>query len=138
MDKMQFSLYEPVQAHKALAEAWTRIKPLLMAGHRLTLEVKPRTRSVEQNALLHAMLGEIAAQVEWAGAKRDVECWKRLLVAAWCRARGESVELLPALDGHGVDIVFRRTSKMTVDEVSELCEFIMAWAAERGMVLGHE
>ena len=32
MDKMQFSLYEPVQAHKALAEAWTRIKPLLMAG----------------------------------------------------------------------------------------------------------
>jgi hypothetical protein len=109
-----------------------------MAGHRLTLEVKPRTRSVEQNALLHAMLGEIAAQVEWAGAKRDVECWKRLLVAAWCRARGESVELLPALDGHGVDIVFRRTSKMTVDEVSELCEFIMAWAAERGMVLGHE
>ncbi len=138
MDKLAFKLYEPVQAHKALGEAWHRIKPLLMAGHRLTLEVKPRTRSVEQNALLHAMLGEISAQVEWAGAKRDVECWKRLLVAAWCRARGESVELLPALDGHGVDIVFRRTSKMTVDEVSELCEFIMAWAAEREVVLSHE
>ena len=138
MDKLAFKLYEPVQAHKALGEAWQRIKPLLMAGHRLTLEVKPRTRSVEQNALLHAMLSDIAAQVEWAGAKRDVECWKRLLVAAWCRARGESIEFLPALDGHGVDIVFRRTSKMTVDEVSELCEFIMAWAAERGMVLGHE
>ena len=130
MDKLAFKLYEPVQAHKALGEAWHRIKPLLMAGHRLTLEVKPRTRSVEQNALLHAMLSDIAAQVEWAGAKRDVECWKRLLVAAWCRARGESVELLPALDGHGVDIVFRRTSKMTVDEVSELCDFIQCWAAQ--------
>lgn len=123
MDKLAFKLYEPVQAHKALGEAWQRIKP--------------RTRSVEQNALLHAMLGEIAAQVEWAGAKRDVECWKRLLVAAWCRARGESVELLPALDGHGVDIVFRRTSKMTVDEVSELCEFIMAWAAEKDIRLSN-
>lgn len=138
MDKLAFKLYEPVQAHKAFGEAWQRSKPLLMAGHRLTLEVKPCTRSVEQNALLHAMLSDIAAQVEWAGAKRDVECWKRLLTAAWCRARGESIELLPALDGHGVDIVFRRTSKMTVDEVSELCEFIIAWAAERGMALGHE
>lgn len=138
MDKLAFKLYEPVQAHKALAEAWQRIKPLLLAGHRLTLEVKPRTRSVEQNALLHAMLGEIASKIEWAGAKRDTETWKRLLVASWCRARGESVELLPALDGHGVDIVFRRTSKMTVDEVSELCEFIMAWAAEREVVLSHE
>lgn len=137
MDKLAFKLYEPVQAHKALGEAWQRIKPLLMAGHRLTLEVKPRTRSVEQNALLHAMLSDIAAQVEWAGAKRDVECWKRLLTAAWCRARGESIELLPALDGHGVDIVFRRTSKMTVDEVSELCEFIMAWAAEKDIRLSN-
>lgn len=137
MDKLAFKLYEPVQAHKALGEAWQRIKPLLMAGHRLTLEVKPRTRSVEQNALLHAMLSDIAAQVEWAGAKRDVECWKRLLTAAWCRARGESVELLPALDGHGVDIVFRRTSKMTVDEVSELCEFITAWAAEKDIRLSN-
>lgn len=135
MDKMQFSLYEPVQAHKALAEAWTRIKPLLMAGNRLTLEVKPRTRSVEQNALLHAMLSEIAAQVEWAGAKRDVDTWKRLLTAAWGRARGENIEFLPALDGHGVDVVFRRTSKMTVAEVSELCEFIMAWAAEKDIRL---
>ena len=137
MDKLAFKLYEPVQAHKALGEAWQRIKPLLMAGHRLTLEVKPRTRSVEQNALLHALLGDIAAQVEWAGAKRDVECWKRLLTAAWCRARGESIELLPALDGHGVDIVFRRTSKMTVAEVSELCEFIMAWAAEKDIRLSN-
>ena len=138
MDKLAFKLYEPVQAHKALGEAWQRIKPLLMAGHRLTLEVKPRTRSVEQNALLHAMLSDIAAQVEWAGAKRDVECWKRLLVAAWCRARGESIEFLPALDGHGVDIVFRRTSKMTVDEVSELCDFIQCWAAQNEVGLSHE
>lgn len=35
----------------------------------------------------------------------------------------------PALDGHGVDIVFRRTSKMTKAEVNELIEFIEAWRA---------
>ena len=113
------------------------IKPLLMAGNRLTLEVKPRTRSVEQNALLHAMLSEISAQKEWAGSKRDAETWKRLLTAAWGRARGENISFLPALDGHGVDVVFRRTSKLTVPEMVELCEFISAWAVENDIHLSN-
>ncbi|MDE1918963.1 MAG: recombination protein NinB, partial [Sphingomonadales bacterium] len=60
---------------------------------------------------------------------------KRLLVAAWCRARREQVELLPALDGHGVDIVFRRTSQLTRGECAELCDFIQAWCAENGVEL---
>lgn len=100
-----------------------------MAGHKLVLSVKPETRNEAQNALLHAMLTEIAAEREWAGAKRDIEVWKRLLVASWLRARGESVEILPALDGHGVDCVFRRTSKLTKAELAELVEYIEAWRA---------
>ena len=71
----------------------------------------------------------MATQIEWAGKRRDVETWKRLLIAAWLRARGESVELLPALDGNGVDVVFARTSKLTGAECSELCEFIYAWGS---------
>jgi hypothetical protein len=35
--------------------------------------------------------------------------------------------MLPALDGAGVDIVFRRTSEMTQAEVRELLAFIEAW-----------
>ena len=86
-------------------------------------------RSGEQNKALHAALADIAAQVEHAGKKWDVLIWKRLLTAAWLRARGESVEILPALDGHGVDVVFRRTSQMTVGEMSELIEYVLAWRA---------
>lgn len=97
------------------------------------LTVAPDTRSSQQNRLLHAMLGEIAQQVEWAGAKRDTECWKRLTTAAWLRARGESVEVLPAIDGHGIDVVFRRTSKLTRAECSELTEYVAAWGAEHGV-----
>jgi hypothetical protein len=51
--------------------------------------------------------------------------------AAWLRARGEHVEILPALDGHGVDVVFRPTSKLSRAECAELSEFIMAWGTER-------
>lgn len=40
--------------------------------------------------------------------------------------------MLPAVDGHGVDIVFRRTSELTRSECAELIEFVLAWSAERG------
>lgn len=135
-DRLTISLWDPVQAHKALKHAWTHAKAWLMAGHRLVLEVRPEKRSDAQNRLLHACLSEISKQVEWAGAKRDVDAWKRLLTAAWLRARGEPIEMLPALDGHGVDIVFRRTSQLTKAECAELSEFVMAWAAEHGVSVG--
>lgn len=122
-------LTNPVQAREPFENAWNMAKALLMAGHRVVLEVKPEKRNDEQNALLHATLTEIAKTREWAGRKRDVETWKRLLVAAWLRARGESIEILPALDGHGVDVVFRRTSSLTKGECAELIDFIQAWEA---------
>ena len=97
--------------------------------------LRQKRRSTEQNARLHAMLGDIAKQKEWAGARRDIETWKRLMTAAWLRARGEHVEMLPAIDGNGVDIVFRRTSKLSVAECSELCDFIEAWAVDNDVQL---
>lgn len=135
MEKITLKLWSPTQAAKDLPGVWAWIKAMLVAGHRLALEIRPETRSDAQNKLLHAMLGDIARQVDWAGKKRDTDTWKRLLTAAWLRARGESVELLPALDGHGVDVVFRHTSKLTRAECSELCEFVMAWCAEHDVTL---
>lgn len=85
------------------------------------------TRNSAINAALHAKLGEIAERREWAGRRWDIETWKRLLVAAWTRANGEPVVMLPALDGQGVDIVFRRTSLMTQAEVRDLLAFVEAW-----------
>ena len=134
--KLVLQLTNAQQAHQAIQTAWKHAKGWLMASDtRLTLEIRPEKRSDAQNRLLHACLSEISKQVEWAGCKRDVDTWKRLLTAAWLRARGEPIEMLPALDGHGVDIVFRRTSQLTKAECAELSEFVMAWAAERGIVI---
>ena len=135
-ERLTLTLYNAQQAHQAIQTAWHHAKGWLMASDtRLTLEIRPEKRSDAQNRLLHAFLSEISKQVEWAGAKRDVDTWKRLLTAAWLRARGEPIEMLPALDGHGVDIVFRRTSQLTKAECAELSEFVMAWAAERDIVI---
>lgn len=127
------TLRDPQTAHADMVALWYTLKPMLHAGHVMTLTAEPERRNGDQNRLLHALLGEIAAKVEWAGKKREAEVWKRLLTAAWLRARGESIEVLPALDGHGIDVVFRPTSKLTKAECTELLEFIQAWAATNGV-----
>jgi hypothetical protein len=122
------------QAHAVLSSLWAScIKPALTAGQRLVVEVKPETRSNAENNLLHALIDEIARKLEWAGKKREPETWKRLLVAAWCRVHGESVEILPALDGHGVDIVPARTSKLSRKECADLIEYVFSWGVEQGI-----
>ena len=129
--------WKPEQAHHAITrQVWPALKAALMAGQRMVVKVEQEKRSLAENAMLHALLTQISRQVEWAGAKRDPEVWKRLLVASWCRARGEHIEMLPALDGHGVDIVFRRTSQLTKAECAELIDFVQAWAAEHGVSTG--
>lgn len=102
------------------------------------VDVREPTRNSEQNAKLHALISDIAERCEWAGRRWDAETWKRLLVAAWDRAVGEPVVLVPALDGRGVDVVFRRTSKLSKRECSDLIEFINAWAAEQPAMEGVE
>ena len=97
------------------------------------VEIKPKTRSLEQNAMLHSILQTVASKIQWANSYRDAETWKRLLIAAWLRARGVTVELLPAIDNHGVDVVFRHTSKLSVEEMSEFLEYVQAWAIEQGI-----
>ena len=132
-ERLSLRWYNAHQAHKSLLDLWAWAKPLLLAGHRLVVEIKQETRSTAQNARLHAMLGDIARQVEWAGKKRDETTWKRLMTAAWLRARGEQLEVLPAIDGHGVDIVFERTSRLSRAECGELMEYVAAWGAEHGV-----
>lgn len=126
-------LANPKQAHSAILALWEWAKPMIADGKRFVLELRLETRSSAQNRLLHSRLGDVAKQVPWAGKLRDVETWKRLAMAAWLRARGEHVEILPALDGHGVDIVFERTSKLSRAECAELSDWILAWGDEQAV-----
>jgi hypothetical protein len=92
--------------------------------------IKDLDRSSDQNRALHAMLTDIARQVEHAGKKWDVLIWKRLLTAAWLRDGGETPQMIPALDGHGFDVIYERTSKLTVKQCSSLLEWIQFFGDE--------
>ena len=133
-ERLSMQLWEPHQAHEALAHAWAEcVKPMLMAGHRLVLEVKPEKRSSPQNARLHAMLTELAHQCQWHGQKLPMEVWKRLCMAAWMREERQSPQLVPSLDGHGVDIIYERTSRLSKAECGRLMEWVEAFGSEQGV-----
>lgn len=97
------------------------------------VEVKEPTRNSEQNAKLHACLHDISRQLTWHGERMDIEDWKRLLTAAWARAEREPVKLIPALDGQGFDVLYRRTSRMSKSEMAGLIEYVLAWGTEQGV-----
>lgn len=127
-------IFNAQQGHAEYTRLWQWVKAATMAGHELVVEARTKTRSSEQNAKLHATCQDVSKRIEWAGAKRDVETWKRLLTAAWLRARGDQVTVvLPAIDGAGVDLVPARTSALTVAECSELIEYIHSWMAHQGI-----
>lgn len=99
----------------------------------MVVEVKEPTRTLEENAKLHAMLTELSRELYWYGKKLNVEIWKRLCVAAWLREKGEKPLLIPSLDNAGVDIIYEKTSQMSVKQVSELIEWVYAFGAENGV-----
>jgi hypothetical protein len=126
-------LIDAQQAHKRLQALWREAKPWLLAGHRLVITIKPEGRTSGQNAALHAWIGEIAANCTLGGQQHDAEVWKRALVAAWTRERGEPVLIIPAIDGQGVDLVPKRTSALTKAECAELLEYVVAYATQQGI-----
>jgi len=130
-EKLTLTLFNPQQGHQALMRAWAEcVKPMLVAGHRLILDVKPEKRSDAQNRRLWAMLGEVSKQVDWYGQKMSAEDWKTMFTAALKRER-----VVPGING-GFVVLGQSTSKMTKAEMCELQELIEAFAAEREVKLG--
>jgi len=90
-----------------------------------------------QKVALQMLCMDIDRQRDWpAGSGHHVGArkWKQLLILAWERYHEREAELLPAIDGDGFDVVYRRDSRLSRTEASELLAFADAWAAEQGIV----
>lgn len=106
---------------------------LQVGGQELVIRNEQDGRSVEQNARLHAMLTDISRQVEHYGQKLNVTIWKRLATAAWLREINHQPQMIPAIDGHGVDVIFERTSKLSMKQMTSLIEWVQAYGDEKGV-----
>ena len=115
-----------------LTRNWLKYKQL---GTPLELLIRPKrqTRSMLQNALLHAVITDIAKQVKWHGQSFDVVTWKRLCMASWLREKNEQPQLIPALDGKGFDIIFERTSQLNTKDCADFCTWCLAFGDENNV-----
>lgn len=94
-------------------------------GYVMTL--KEATRTLDQNAKLWAMLGDVSQQVEWYGNRLTSEEWKDVFSASLKRQK-----VVPGLDG-GFVVCGQRTSQMGKREFAEFIELIYAFGAQRGV-----
>lgn len=104
----------------------------MTADEGTVVQFKPRTRSLEQNSRLWAMLTDISHQVEWPVdgqmAKLDPGDWKHILSAGVLKTQ----RVAQGIEG-GFVILGQRTSKMTVAQMKELQDFIEWFGTERGV-----
>lgn len=89
------------------------------------VEIKPRTRSLDQNARMWAMLTDISKAVDWYGRKLTPEEWKHVFSASL-----KKQDVVPGIDG-GFVVLGQSTSKMTVREMSDLMELMTVFGIDR-------
>ena len=128
-ERLIMRLWEPAQGDRAIGEVWRHAKALLLAGHRLVLELRPETRSLSQNAHFHALCSDVAAAgLPWAGMKRTAAEWKVLLVSGHAMATKLGSDMVPGLEGEFVNLR-ESTARMSVARASSLIEYTLAFCA---------
>ena len=114
------------EAIRQRAIDFLRNVPLLPVHEVVFREVKA-LRNLEQNKKLWAMLNDISEQVIWHGQKLSKENWKDVFTASL-----KQQKVVPGLDDNFV-VLGTRTSKMTIAEMAELTELMMAFGIQNNV-----
>ena len=98
------------------------------------VEFKQKGRSSDQNAAMWSVLTQINRQRPvHNGVKMSAVLWK----AVFMQALGAELVMLPTLEGDGLFPFGHRSSKLTVSEMGDLIELMLAWAATEGLTIEH-
>lgn len=134
-DRLSAVLFNPQQARQPFEQAWNLAKSLLMAGHRLTLELKPEKRTLSQNAKFHAICRDFERSGQkFAGKPRTEDEWKVLLISGHATATGKGAEVIAGLEGEFVN-VRESSAAMVKSRGSSLIDYCIATASLRGIPL---
>ena len=96
------------------------------------MTISPAKRTADQNARFWSMLSDIS-RAKPEGRVHTPEAWKALFM----HALGHSVRFEMGLNGEPFPVGFR-SSRLTKAQMSDLMEFMSAWAAERGVIFSNE
>ena len=131
---MIYELFNPQQAKILMDRIWPEVKANLMAGHKMRIEIKKGTRSLDQSAKFHAMIDSIGAAMRQVGSTWTDEDWKRLLIDQWAHETGRKFgKVVPSLDGERVVQLGWQSRDFSTEDASEFIEWLYAWSAEKGL-----
>lgn len=132
MKKIKFQLIN----NQVKQNAMDCIIDLPVDGQRpLILEIKPRTRSLDQNAKLHAVFADFAKSgLEFAGKERSLEEWKVILISGHSIATGGHGEVIAGIEGELI-CIRESSAGMTVSRMASLIEYVTSYAIEKDVVL---
>ena len=133
---MILNLTSTEQAKTIIRHNWEKITNALDAGKHLTMEIKLKSKTREQEEKYHAMINDIAKQAQHLGAKWSSEDWKRLLVDQFLReTEDKQSKIVPNLDGSGIVQLGLQTRNFTKEQANEFIEWLYSWSAENGINL---
>lgn len=134
---MNIVLHNAQQAPIALQAVYKQhIKPLLMAGHRITVSFEHDIRTLEQNKQQWPYLAALSEQSPWDVNGQMVmiseDDWKDLLTSAF---RNEVPRVAQGFNGAPPVMLGLRTSRFKKSDWPEWMEFLRYAASERGVRL---
>ena len=133
---MIFVLQTPQQASDVMRHVWPKVKAALEAGKSLRMEIKSQGKSRDQEEMYHSLIGSIAKAMKAAGSTWSADDWKRLLIDQWAHETNRKIgKVAPSLDGERVVQLGLQSRKFTVEDGSEFIEWLLAWAADKGIEL---
>lgn len=122
MDKAYFVL-----SHQAARK--NAMHHVSIAPDGYVVEIKEKTRTLEQNSKMWPMLQDIARQVEWYGNWLTDEEWKDFFTAIL-----KLQKVVPNMDKSGFIAVGGSTSKMGKKLFSDLIELMYAFGSEHNVI----
>lgn len=120
-DKVTIKLVGPEQRKRAYDF-------LLRAPVDYVVTIAPPTRTLDQNAKMHAMIADIMAQVD-TERQWTADEWKDRFL----HALGKEMNFLPDLDGRAFFPRGYRSSQLSKREFADLVEIIYAFGARHGV-----
>lgn len=99
-------------------------------GH--VVRITPATRSLDASAKFHAMCGDLAKQLPYAGKKRTLDEWKFLMISGHSVATQEGTEILPGLEGEFLNLR-ESSSSMSVARMNSLIEYALAYGSQNNI-----
>lgn len=107
-------------------------KAIMEAQEGEAVVIRDSDRSLEQNAMFHALCTKAAEALSFQGRKRTAMEWKVLFVSGHSFATGAKPEVVSGLEGEWLNIR-ESTAAMGKRRMNSLIEYVQAYLANQGI-----